>query len=233
MTNHDHTQINGYSDYDWAGNAIDHKSTTGFCMFVGGNPSWHSKKQHVVTRSSVEDEYRAMASTTCELIWLKGLLSDLGFSSSIPITLFCDNQVDMHIIANPIFHEKTKHIEVDRHFIHQQVQSQVIKTCYIRSHDQLANLFTKVLTSAHFHRLLSKLGSLNPLDPTRGGVLKKSIRLPLQHRLQGPSTVRMTEFHRLQGPPTVRMIEFKVQSFSFTPTQVVELIPTAIPLHNN
>jgi hypothetical protein len=129
MTNHGHTQITGYSDSDWAGNAIDRKSTTGFCMFVGGNPvSWRSKKQHVVARSSAEAKYRVMASAACELIWLKGLLLDLGFSSSIPMTLFCDNQAAMHIAANPVFHERTKHIEVDCHFIHQQVQSQVIKT---------------------------------------------------------------------------------------------------------
>jgi hypothetical protein len=166
MTNHGHTQITGYSDSDWAGNAINRRSTTGFCMFVGGNPVlWRSKKQHVVARSSAEAKYRAMTSVACELIWLKGLLSDLGFSSSIPMTLFCDKQAAMHIAANLVFHKRTKHIEVDCHFIHQQVQSQVIKTCYIRSHDQLADLFIKVLTSAHFHRLLSKLGSINPLDP--------------------------------------------------------------------
>jgi len=166
MTNHGHTQITGYRDSDWAGNAIDRKSTTGFCMFVGGNlVSYRSKKQHIVAHSSAEVEYRAMTFATYELIWLKGLLSNLGFSSSIPMTLFCDNQATLHIAANPVFHERTKHIEVDCHFIHQQVHSQVIKTCYICSHDQLPDLFTKVLTSAHFHHLLSKLGSINPLDP--------------------------------------------------------------------
>ena len=166
MANNGHTQITGYSDSDWAGNAIDRKSTTGFCIFVGGNLiSWRSKKQHVVARSSAEAEYRAMASAACELIWLKSLLLDMGFSSSLPMTLFCDNQAAMHIAANPVFHERTKHIEVDCHFIRQQVQLQTIKTCYIRSQDQLADVFTKVLTSTHFHRLLSKLGSINPLDP--------------------------------------------------------------------
>jgi len=123
------------------------------------------KKQHVVARSSDKAEYRAMASAACELIRLKGLLSGLGFCSSIPMTLFCDNQAAMHIEANPVFHERTKHIEVDCYFIHQQVQSQIIKPCYTRSYDQLADVFTKVLTSAHSHRLLSKLGSINPLDP--------------------------------------------------------------------
>jgi hypothetical protein len=166
MAKNGHTQITGYSNSDWAGNAIDRKSTIGYCMFVGGNlVSWHSKKQHVIACSSAEAEYRAMASAACELIWLKGLLSELGFPSSIPITLFCDNQAAMHIAANPVFHERTKHIEVDCHFIRQQVQSQIIQTHYVRSHDQLADVFTKSLTSAHFHRLLSKLGSINPLDP--------------------------------------------------------------------
>ena len=94
-----------------------------------------------------------MASVTCELIWLKGLLSNLRFYNSILMTLFCDNQAAMHIAANPMFHERTKHIEVDCHFIRQQVQSQIIKPCYTRSYNQLADVFIKVLTSAHFHRL--------------------------------------------------------------------------------
>jgi len=81
------------------------------------------------------------------------------------MTLFCDNQVVIYIAANPIFHEKTKYIKVDCHFIHQQVQLQIIKLCYTRSHDQLNDVFIKVLTSAHFHHLLSKLGSINPLNP--------------------------------------------------------------------
>ncbi|KAM0999679.1 hypothetical protein ACFX2A_006520 [Malus domestica] len=113
MHNNQSTVISGYTDADWAGNAIDRKSTTGYCTFVGGNlVTWKSKKQQVIARSSAEAEYRAMAATACELIWLKGLLSDLGFSSSTPMSLMCDNQGAMHIAANPVFHERTKHIEV-------------------------------------------------------------------------------------------------------------------------
>ena len=109
MQNNGHTHILGYTDADWAGNSLDRKSTTGFCIFVGGNlVSWKSKKQSVIARSSAEAEYRAMATTACELIWLKGLLSDLGFPSSQPMTLMCDNQVAMHIASNPVFHERTK-----------------------------------------------------------------------------------------------------------------------------
>ncbi|XP_068323337.1 uncharacterized mitochondrial protein AtMg00810-like [Pyrus communis] len=102
MKNNGHTQIIAYTDADWAGNAIDRKSTTGYCTLVGGNlVTWKSKKQNVIARSSAEAEYRAMASTACELIWLKGLLSDLGFSINTPMSLFCDNQAAMHIASNP------------------------------------------------------------------------------------------------------------------------------------
>ncbi|KAM1401398.1 hypothetical protein ACFX1X_028606 [Malus domestica] len=166
MRNNNSTAISGYTDADWAGNALDRKSTTGYCTFVGGNlVTWKSKKQHVIARSSAEDEYRAMAATACELIWLKGLLSDLGFTSTTPMSLMCDNQAAIHIAANPVFHERTKHIEVDCHFVRAQVQTQVIQTIFTRSHDQLADLFTKALTSTPFHRFLGKLGSINLLDP--------------------------------------------------------------------
>ena len=112
LTKNGHTQITGYNDSNWVGNALDRKSTTGFCMFVSDNlVAWRSKKQHVVAQSS------AMASTTCEMIWIKGLLTNLGFPSSLPMTPFCDNQVAMHIASNSMFHERTKHIEVDCHFI--------------------------------------------------------------------------------------------------------------------
>lgn len=135
-------------------------------MFVGGNlVSWKSKKQPVVARSSAEAEYRAMATAACELVWLKTLLTDLGSSCTTPMTLFCDNQAAMHIAANPVFHERTKHIEVDCHYIRQQVQLKLINTHYVRTSDQLAEVFTKTLPSLQFQRLLSKLGSINLLDP--------------------------------------------------------------------
>jgi hypothetical protein len=166
MRNNGHFKLEGFSDSDWAGNAIDRKSTTGFCTFIGGNlVTWKSKKQTVVARSSAEAEYRAMASTACELIWLKTLLGDLGISCNVPITLHCDNQAAMHIAANPVFHERTKHIEVDCHFVRNQVQSKLLETVYTKSCDQLADIFTKILPSAQFERLLFKLGSSNSLDP--------------------------------------------------------------------
>ncbi|KAM1686822.1 hypothetical protein ACFX2K_034872 [Malus domestica] len=139
----------------------------GYCTFVGGNlVTWKSKKQHVIVRSSTEAEYRAMVATACELIWLKRLLSDLRFINTTYMSLICDNQAAMHIAANPMFHERTKHIEVNCHFVGAQVQTQVIWTIFMQSHDQRANLFTKALASTPFHRYLGKLGSINLFDPT-------------------------------------------------------------------
>jgi len=83
--------------------------------------SWKSKKQNIVARSSAEAEYRAMTSTTCELIWLKHLLKKLHFGEVNQMTLICDNQTTLHISSNSIFHERTKHIEIDCHFILEKI----------------------------------------------------------------------------------------------------------------
>ena len=79
--------------------------------------SWKSKKQNVVARSSVEVEYRAMVSATCELMWIKQLLQELKFCEVQQMQIYCDSQVARHIASNPIFHERTKHIKVDCHFV--------------------------------------------------------------------------------------------------------------------
>jgi Reverse transcriptase (RNA-dependent DNA polymerase) len=115
--------IYGYFDADWAG-SFDRKLTTGFCTFVGGNlVTWKSKKQNVVARSSAEAEYRAMTSTGSELSWIKQVLTDLNFKINGPMKMFCDNQSARHIAVNPVFHERTKHIEVDYYYVREKVQT--------------------------------------------------------------------------------------------------------------
>ena len=110
--------VRGFSDADWASCRSDRGSTSGYCTFVGGNlVTWRSKKQNVVARSSAEAEYRAMTHTASEMLWVRSLLRDLGIDVSTPMQMFCDNQAAIFIAKNPVFHERTKHIEVDCHFI--------------------------------------------------------------------------------------------------------------------
>ncbi|RVW70963.1 Retrovirus-related Pol polyprotein from transposon RE1 [Vitis vinifera] len=147
-----HTQIVGYTDADWAGSPSDRHSTSRYCVFIGGNLiSWKSKKQDVVVRSSTEAEYRAMALTTCELIWLRQLLQELRFRKDKQIKLVCDNQFALHIASNPVFHERTKHIEVDCHFIREKIASGCVATSFVNSNDQLADIFTKSLRGEKFN----------------------------------------------------------------------------------
>ncbi|KAK2991573.1 hypothetical protein RJ640_013833 [Escallonia rubra] len=148
-----------FYDADWAGCPSSRRSTTGFCTFLGSNCiSWSAKKQSTVARSSAEAEYRAMASTTAELTWLSFLLRDIGIVQHHPATLFCDNLAALYMSINPVFHARTKHIEVDYHFVREKVALGSLVTRFVSSNQQLADIFTKPLSRDAFQRLRTKLG---------------------------------------------------------------------------
>jgi hypothetical protein len=174
MKYNDSNVICGYSDADWAG-SFDRKSTIGFYTFVGENlVTWKSKKQNVVARSSTEAEYRAMASTISELIWIKQLLTDLEIKTQEPMKMHCDNQVACHIASNLVFHERTKHIEVDCHFIREKIHSKEIETLFMRSKDQVADIFTKGLEPGMFNDNTIKLGMIDIYTPNLRGSVEEN-----------------------------------------------------------
>ena len=155
--------LQGWCDSDWAAYPLTRHSLTGWIVFLGHSPiSWKTKKQHTVARSSAEAEYRSMAAITCELKWLKGLLLSLGVHHPKSIPLFCDSQSTLHLAKNPVFHERSKHIEVDCHFLRDAILDGLITPSYVPTRTQLADIFTKALGKSQFDLLLSKLGILDP-----------------------------------------------------------------------
>ena len=115
--------ITSFSDADWAGDVSNRRSTNGFLVYLGNNlVSWSSKKQPTVARSSTEAKYKALANASSELIWITSLLRELRIVLPPP-TLWCDNIGATYLSANPIFHAHMKHIEIDFHFVREQVAS--------------------------------------------------------------------------------------------------------------
>ncbi|RVW64621.1 Retrovirus-related Pol polyprotein from transposon RE1 [Vitis vinifera] len=143
------------------------RSTSGYFTFVGGNlVTWKSKKQNVVAHSSAEAEFRGMTLGLCEALWLRLLLQDLGYLSKQPIRLFCDNKAASDIAHNPVQHDRTKHVEVDRFFIKEKLDDKIVELPKIRSEDQLADILTKAVSSQVFSKFLDKLGMCNIYAPT-------------------------------------------------------------------
>ena len=133
-SNHGHNRVECFTDVDWVRSKEDRRSTSGYCVFVGGNlVSWKSKKQGVVSRSSAKSKYRAMAQSVCEIIWLHQLLMEVDIMTVVPAKLWCDNQVALHIASNPVFHERAKHIEIDCHFVREKIQLSLISTGYVKT----------------------------------------------------------------------------------------------------
>ncbi|PKU80093.1 Retrovirus-related Pol polyprotein from transposon TNT 1-94 [Dendrobium catenatum] len=167
---HGELQLRTYTDADWAADTTDRKSTTGSCTFLGPNLlTWTVKKQTTVAKSSTEAEYRALSSATSDVLWLRRLAAEFNIPQSAPTTIFCDNTSAIALSNNPVFHARTKHIEIDYHFISGHIQNGDIHIAHISSTDQIADILTKSLPLKQFQTLRHKLTIRSPNDQFEGG----------------------------------------------------------------
>ncbi|KAL3379683.1 hypothetical protein AABB24_000409 [Solanum stoloniferum] len=155
-----------FCDADWASCLLTRKFVTGYMIKIGQSlVSWKAKKQTTVSRSSAEAEYRNLASTVSELVWLLGMLKEVGVEVQLQVHICGDSKAAIQIAANPVYLERTKHIEIDCHFIREKLQKGLIKVDYLSTKEQPANVLTKGLSRLQHEHLLSKLGVLNIFSP--------------------------------------------------------------------
>uniref|UniRef100_A0A2N9GUF1 Reverse transcriptase Ty1/copia-type domain-containing protein n=1 Tax=Fagus sylvatica TaxID=28930 RepID=A0A2N9GUF1_FAGSY len=147
-------------------------------------------------------EYRSMATTCCEVTWLKQLLTDLNVSHSQPVQLYCDNKAAIHIASNPVFHERTKHIEIDCHVVREKLQNGLIQTEHVSTNQQPADLFTKALGQSQAEFLLGKLGVLNIHSNLRGSVKDQTGKGSVDQTIKESTPTQSAKSYPHNQPPT-------------------------------
>ena len=161
----------GFTDADWVGDVITRRSTTRYCFSLGfAVVSCCSKKQQTISLSSTEIEYVAATMATQECIWLKQLIQDISVTMDYPIPIACDNESTIKLVGNPVFHARTKHIEMYHHFVCEKVLNQEIGLQKVRTSDQVADVFTKALPRAKFEVFRSALNLTDRASTLRGSV---------------------------------------------------------------
>lgn len=159
-----------YSNADWAGCPDTRRSTSGFCVYLGDNlVSWSAKRQPTVSRSSAEAEYKGVADAVAESCWIRNLLLEMDIPLHRATIVYCDNISAVYLSSNPVQHQRTKHIEIDIHFVREKVQMGQVRVLHVPSSLQYADIFTKGLPTTLFNSFRSSLGVFDPHATTAGG----------------------------------------------------------------
>lgn len=148
-------KLKAYVDADWAADKDDRESIGGYCVSLGDNlVSWSAKKQRVVSKSGTEAEYRALSNGAAEIIWIMSLLNEFSYQIEPKTVIWCDNKSAIALAENPVFHGRTKHIEIDIHFLRDLIKKGQVEIKYIPGRRQVANIMTKALPyeSFEFHK---------------------------------------------------------------------------------
>ncbi|KAJ8763312.1 hypothetical protein K2173_001450 [Erythroxylum novogranatense] len=156
---------------DWAGCPNDRRFTSGYLVYFGGNLIfWSNKKQPTIARSNTESEYKALANATAKLMWLRTLLREIGYLPLQLATLWCDNVSVIYLTSNPVFHALTKHVEIDYHFIRDQIRQATVQIRFTKSSYQIVDILTKLLGHILFHHICASFAYGNPMLRLRGVV---------------------------------------------------------------